>query len=246
MKQSPYAGLIFGASSVLFGVIALMWHDADTWQQLFILWSIPIGRVVAELLAAGLIVGGTALVFPRTARFPSILLCMVYGAFSAISVPGIIAAPAVYQQYGSFFEQFCLLCGGVAAYAATEANARLSARLAQIARFGLALSAVSFALDQAFYIRATAALVPTWIPPSQNFWAVVTTIAFALAAVAMFINFQARLAMRLMSFMLALFGVLVWIPRLVAHPQAHGVWSEFALTFLITGAAWLVASSASE
>jgi hypothetical protein len=44
-----------------------------------------------------------------------------------------------------------------------------------------------------------------------------------------------------MTLMLALFGVLVWIPRLIAHPEAHLNWSEFALTFLITGAAWMVA-----
>ena len=47
--------------------------------------------------------------------------------------------------------------------------------------------------------------------------------------------------MRLMTLMLALFGVLVWIPRLIAHPEAHGNWSEFGLTLLITGAAWMVA-----
>ena len=58
---------------------------------------------------------------------------------------------------------------------------------------------------------------------------------------AILINRQARLAMRLMALMLALFGVLVWIPRLIAHPEAHLNWSEFGLTLLITGAVWVVA-----
>jgi hypothetical protein len=57
----------------------------------------------------------------------------------------------------------------------------------------------------------------------------------------MLLNRQARLAIRLMTLMLALFGVSVWVPRLIAHPEAHGNWSEFALTCLITGAAWVVA-----
>jgi hypothetical protein len=73
------------------------------------------------------------------------------------------------------------------------------------------------------------------------FWAILTTIAFGLAAIAILIHRQARLAIRLMTLMLALFGVLVWIPLLIAHPEAHLNWSEFALTFLITGAAWVVA-----
>jgi hypothetical protein len=68
-----------------------------------------------------------------------------------------------------------------------------------------------------------------------------TTIAFALAAIAILVNRQARLAIRLMTLMLALFGMLVWISRLIAHPEAHLNWSEFALTFLIIGAGWTVA-----
>jgi hypothetical protein len=40
------------------------------------------------------------------------------------------------------------------------------------------------------------------------FWAILTTIAFALAALAMLINRQAKLATRLMTFMLGLFAVL--------------------------------------
>ena len=74
------------------------------------------------------------------------------------------------------------------------------------------------------------------------FWAILTTVAFALAAIAILTNQRARLATRLMTLMLALFGVLVWIPRLLTHPALHLNWSEFALTFLITGAAWMVAA----
>ena len=44
-----------------------------------------------------------------------------------------------------------------------------------------------------------------------------------------------------MTLMLELFAVLVWIPRLIAHPEAHLNWSEFALTVLIAGASWMVA-----
>lgn len=76
------------------------------------------------------------------------------------------------------------------------------------------------------------------------FWAILTTIAFALAAIAILVNRQAQLATRLMALMLALFGVLVWVPFLIAHPKAHLNWSEFALTFLIAGAVLVVADYA--
>jgi hypothetical protein len=241
MKTALYGRMLFGASAVLFGVIALMWHDAETWQTLRRIWTLPFGTSIGQFLMIAQIAGGIGLVYPRTARLASIVLGVVYVLFSLACIPGIIARPTIFGQYDSFFEQFCLLCGAIAVYAATEANAARSATLGRVARLGLGLCAVSFTLAQAIYLRETAELVPKWIPPNQMFWAILTTVAFALAAIAILINRQARLAIRLMTLMIALFGVLVWIPLLIAHPEAHLSWSEFALTFLIAGAAWTVA-----
>ncbi|HEV3040424.1 MAG TPA: hypothetical protein VHA33_21860 [Candidatus Angelobacter sp.] len=241
MKTALYGRIIFGASAVLFGVIALMWHDSDTWQTLRQIWSLPFGAIIGGCLMTAQIAGGIGIQYPRTVRLASVVLGVVYLLFSLACIPGIIAAPAIYAQYGSFFEQFSLLCGAIALHAATEANATRAVVFGRLARLGLGVCAASFTLSQIFYLRVTADLVPKWIPPNQMFWAILTTIAFALAAIAILINRQARLAMRLMTLMLALFGVVVWIPRLIAHPEAHLNWSEFCLTSLITGAAWMVA-----
>jgi uncharacterized membrane protein YphA (DoxX/SURF4 family) len=241
MKTALYGRIVFGASAVLFGVIALMWHDPDTWQSLSSLWKLPAGNIVGGALMIAQIAGGILLVFPRGARPASIVLIVVYTLFSLACIPGIVAAPRVFGQYDGFFEQFSLLCGVVAVYAATSASAAQAATLGRVARLGFGLSAISFTLAQIVYLRVTADLVPTWIPPNQMFWAILTTVAFALASVAILISVRARLALRLLTLMLALFGLLVWVPRLIAHPEAHSNWSEFALTFLITGAAWLVA-----
>lgn len=242
---SVRARMVFGASAVLFGVIALMWHDAETWQTLKRLWSLPFGTITGACLMVAQIAGGIGILFQRTARSASIVLGVVYLIFSLACIPGIFAAPDVYAAYGSFFEQFSLLCGAVAVYPATEPNRAQAAALVRLARLGLGLCAISFTLGQIFYLRFTATLVPTWLLPSQRFWAILTTIAFALAAIAILINRQARLALRLMALMTGLFGVLVWIPLLIAHPETHLNWSEFALTFLIAGAAWTVGEQTS-
>jgi hypothetical protein len=241
MKTALYGRIVFGASAVLFGVIALMWYDSDTWQALRQIWSLPFGTIIGGCLMILQIAGGIGMQFPGTARLASIVLGIVYSLFSLACVPGIIAAPAIYAQYGSFFEQFSLLCGAIALYAATESNAAKAAAFGRAARLGLGVCAISFTLSQILYLPVTSELVPKWIPPNQTFWAILTTIAFALAAISILINRQARLAIRLMTLMLALFGVLVWVPRLIAHPKAHFNWSEFGLTFLITGAFWMVA-----
>ena len=241
MKTALYGRLVFGASAVLFGVIALLWYDSDTWQTLRQIWSLPFGTIIGGCLMIAQIAGGMGMQYPRTARLASIVLAIVYLLFSLACVPGILAAPTVYVHYGSFFEQFCLLCGAIALYAATEGNATRAVAFGRVARRGLGICTISFTLSQILYLSETADLVPKWIPPSQTFWAILTTITFALAAISILINRQARLAIRLMTLMLALFGVLVWVPRLIAHPEAHLNWSEFGLTFLITGAVWMVA-----
>ena len=243
MKTALYGRIVFGASAVLFGVIALMWHDSDTWQSLSQIWSLPFGTIVGGYLMIAQIACGIGMQYPRTAHLASVVVGVVYLLFSLACIPGIIAAPTIYAQYGSFFEQFSLLCGAIALYAATEANEARATAFGRVARLGLGLCAISFTVSQMVYFRVTADLVPKWIPPNQMFWAILTTIAFALAAIAILINRQARLALRLMTLMLAFFGVLVWIPRLIAHPENHSNWSEFSLNFLITGAVWMVADS---
>ena len=242
MKTALYGRMVFGAAAVLFGVIALMWHDAATWQNLQHIWSLPFGTIIGGFLMTAQIAGGIGMQFPRTWRLASVVLCFVYLCFSLACIPDIIAASNIYERYGgSFFLFLSLLCGAIALYAATEANAARAALFGRLARLGLGVCAISFTLGQALLLRDTAHLVPKWIPPNQMFWAILTTVAFGLAAVAILINRQARLAMRLMTLMLALFGVMVWIPHMIAHPKAHFNWSECALTFLITGAAWMVA-----
>ena len=239
--KSLYGRIVFGASAVLFGVIALMWYDSDTWQTLSQIWTLPFGTTVGGCLMMVQIGGGIGMQYPRTTRLASIVLGIVYLLFSLACIPGIVAAPAIYAHYGSFFEQFCSLCGAIALYAATEANAARAVVFGRVARLGLGVCAISFMLSQILYFSVTADLVPKWIPPNQTFWAILTTIAFALAAISILSNRRARLALRLMTLMLALLGVLVWVPRLIAHPEAHLNWSEFGLTFLVTGAVWMAA-----
>jgi hypothetical protein len=237
MKMARYGRIAFGAAAALFGVIALMWRDSETWQALQQIRSTPFGAVIGDGIMIAQIAGGIGMLYARTARWASIVLGVAYFLFSFACIPGIIASPT---NFDSFFEQFAALCGAIAAYAATGHNRARAAAFGRFARLGLGVCAISFTVTQIVYFRPTVSMVPRWIPPNQMFWGIATTVAFALAAVAILIHRKARLAMRLMTLMVALFGVLVWIPRLIAHPEAHLSWSEFALTLLITGAAWVV------
>jgi hypothetical protein len=78
------------------------------------------------------------------------------------------------------------------------------------------------------------------------FWAIATTVAFGLAAVALLTNCKALLATRLLTLMVVLLALLVWIPLVVSDPHSHVNWSELAESFAIAGAAWILAELLGE
>ncbi len=224
MLRESSARIAFAASTVLFGVIAILWHDVETWQSLYGILRLPFGAIVGDVLMVALLASAVVLAAPGGARMGSISLGVLYAIFTLACIPAIVSAPRAFDAYDGFFEQVAILCGATAVLAPSAA------------RIGLGLSALSFAAAQIVYFGITAAMVPAWIPFGPTFWAVLTTAAFGLAAIALIFNLRARLAAALTASMVAAFGVLVWIPALASHPGAHGNWSEFALTCLIASA----------
>lgn len=241
MRSMSCGRAVFGASGVFFGVIALLWHDPATWQNLDHIWSLPLGAHLGNGIMAAQIAGGFGIMHPRAARPASVVLCLVYLCFSLACVPDLIAAANLYDKFGgSFFLFLSLFFGAMAVSASEERQQNRAVLLSRAARLGLGVCAASFALGQGLLLRQTARAVPKWIPPGQMFWAIVTTAAFVLAAGAMLSNRHARLAIRTMTLMVGLFGSLVWAPLLIVHPKEHFLWSELAETLLVTGAAWSI------
>jgi hypothetical protein len=222
---------VFGVAALASGLITLAWHDYNGSHPL---------RYIVYAAAAALILGGAVIQFRPSAKTGAAVLGAAYLVFTLLCVPGIVAAPRIYNSWGNFFEQFSLLTGAAIVYARWS-SAWSQETLNRIGRILVGLCAASFSLEQAIYLHATAPLVPKWIPPSQMFWAVTTTILFALAAVALVANRMALLAARLLTAMVVSFGLLVWVPLVISDPHSHTNWSEFAETFAIAGAAWILA-----
>jgi len=223
-----------------FGLITLVWPDYKNWLQLRSILNPTDGPVFVYAVAAAQIAGGVAMQFRRTAKAGAVVLGAVYLVFALSFVPRIVAAPRVYDRWGNFFEQFSLATGAAIVYAGSS-SARAPKTVKWIGRNLFGICVASFTLEQAFYLGNTASLVPKWLPPSPMFWAVATTVAFALAAMALLTNRKALLATRLLTLMLVIFGLLVWVPLLVANPHSHTNWSETAETFAIAGVAWILA-----
>src|ERR1700736_2264341 len=135
---------VFGVAALAFGLITVAWHDNNDGHLL---------RYIVYAAAAALIFGGAAMQFRRTAKAGAALLGAAYLVLALLCVPGIVAAPQIYNSWGNFFEQFSLVTGAAIVYA------RLSSpwsreTLNRIGRILLGICAASFTLEQAIYLGA--------------------------------------------------------------------------------------------
>jgi len=232
--------LLYALGAIGFGICALVWHDISNWAQLKSLAEGP-RETAIYVVAAIEILGGIAILWPKTVRAGTAAVGAVYFIFALLGVPSIIAHPLVYNGYGNFFEQFSLASGAMILYGTAASGSVRRTGLALIGYYGFGVCLISFALEQYFYLSATASLVPKWIPPGQMFWAIATTIAFALAGIALLTGFMARLAAVLATAMLLGFGLLVWLPAILSDPHSFTNWSEGVETLAVAATAWIVA-----
>ena len=233
---------VYGLAAIAFGIIGLVWHEFNTWQQVQTLGNIPHTEVFVSIVAAFEIVGGIAVQWKKTAKPGAAILFIIYLSFALLWVPSIIKTPFVYDGWGNFFEQFSLVSGALILYSSVgRGNLLAIARITRVGIIFFGICLISFTLEQALYLSPTAAFVPKWIPFGQMFWAVATTIAFALAAISFFTGRLALLTARLVTVMIICFGVFIWLPILISDPGKMFNWAGNAENLAICGAAWIVA-----
>ena len=241
--QKLYLGRhVYGIAAIGFGIISFTWRDlAGPWQQAQLFGNASHHETFVYFVAAIELLGGLAIQWRRTARAGAILLATIFSIFALLWIPRAISAPRVYDGYGIFFEQLSIVSGGLIVCALFSENPKRTAWLARLGYYFFATCVISFMLVHLFSFSGVVSFTPKWIPPSQKFWAVVTTLAFPLAAIALFTRRAALLASRLLTAMIVGFGLLVWLPRLFADPHQLFNWGGNAQNLAIAGAGWIVA-----
>jgi uncharacterized membrane protein YphA (DoxX/SURF4 family) len=228
---------VYGLAAVLLGAVVLAWHEfSSTWQP--VPDALPQRVLLAYAAGATLVVAGLALVARRWERPAALTVAALSLVFAAGWAGRIVGQPTLFAVWLGFAEQMAVVVGGLAVVVSRDGRAGPTAHVLRVA-FGLCL--LAFGTAHLLYVKETADFVPAWIPPGQRFWALATGIADLAAGIALLAGPLALLAARLATAMFIGFGLLVWLPRLIAAPTDQMTWFGNAVNLSIAAAAWAMA-----
>jgi uncharacterized membrane protein YphA (DoxX/SURF4 family) len=111
----------------------------------------------------------------------------------------------------------------------------------RIARVLYGLGMIPFGLAHFAYLKDTVVLIPNW--PAPTAWAYFTGGAFVAAGLAMVVGVVPRLAAALSTLQMALFLLIIWVPRVLSGNVSPFQWGEFVTNIALVAAAWVVTDS---
>jgi uncharacterized membrane protein len=248
-RSSQAPSILFATGIIGLGVLALVFGDfAEIGQT--VPASVP-GRT-GFVYASGIIMvlGGVGLLWSRTiALSVRILLPFLIIGF-LVQAPTLVMPPFVEVNWESIGE-VATMVGGIWVLFATRSGLGEGSRFAfatgdkglRIARIFFGAALLPIGISHFAYLQNTVSLVPAWLP-FRTGWAYLGGAGHFAAGLGVLFSVVPRLAAAMEAGMLAIFTLLVWIPRIVATPAGgRGLWTEFVVSCTVTGAAWLVASS---
>jgi uncharacterized membrane protein YphA (DoxX/SURF4 family) len=238
------AARVYGLAAIAVGLVGLVWGDfLAVWQP--VPKDLPGRTALAYAVALALLLAGAAVQWRRTAALGALILTALYSlGVILLHLPRVIAHPSIFVTWSGAAEQLALVAGGMVAYACcAQMNAPLAERLLKTGSLLFGVCLILFCLAHVAYPKETAAAVPAWLPPGQQFWAYATAAAHLAAGIAILSGLAARAAAMLLTAMFIVFGILVHAPTIFIDPHAHINWAANAMNFALIGAAWVVASS---
>ena len=231
-----------GAMGVSKGDFVPVWQPVPRW--------VPAREALAYLCAAISLASGLGLLWQRTAAvasrviFASLALWLV-----ALRLPNLFFQTPLVLVAWTFGSTAVMVAAAWVLYVwfAGDSDRHTLGPLAgdpglRIARALYGVSLIPFGLAHFMYLDATTVLMPQWLPWHQA-WAYLTGAAFIAAGLAVTVGVWARWAAALSTLQLGLFGLIVWVPRVLSGAVNDFQWGEFVVTCALTAGAWVVTDS---
>jgi uncharacterized membrane protein len=230
-----------GALALIYGDFALVWQPVARW--------IPGRTGLAYTAGLIMLLGGIGLLFRATAAVSARILFPYLIVWALLKVPALVVAPQTEGVWLGVGELAVLLAGGwvlfvrlaglreesIFTFATGENGIR-------IARILFAVSLIPIGLSHLVYTKATAELVPAWLPLRTG-WAYLTGVGQMACGTGVLCSIYPRVAATTEAGMLSLFTLLVWIPAILEAPRTRLPWTAFFISWAITSGAWLVANN---
>jgi uncharacterized membrane protein len=224
------------------GDFAQIWQPVPKW--------VP-GRTALVYLSALISLGsGIGLLFRRSATLASrVLFVALLVWLLVLRLPNLFYQTPLVLVAWSCGATAVMVAGAWVLYgwfAGERERSRLGLltdeRGLHIARVLYGLSLIPFGLAHFMYVDATAPLIPNWLPWHEAL-AYFTGAAFIAAGLAVCVGVLGPLAAALSALQMGLFGLIVWVPRVLAGTVNDFQRGEFITTCALTAGAWVVADS---
>jgi uncharacterized membrane protein len=253
MRKIGFGDALFAGSVAGVAVLSLVYGN-------FVPLLSPIPGPKALTLALGLVLLATSigLLFERTLAASAITIALYATALALARTSPIFQAPQSIGSWYGFCEAVSMLVGVWTLYAlyrrrhyAGMAAPLTSDSALRVARGLFGAACLVYGIAHFAYAAYSLPFVPMWLPARVPLL-YATGIFHAAAGAGLLLGIMPRLAARLEATMIFLFGVLVWLPSFFANPtpkwagNLQNQWSETIVTFLLAGAACLIAESLSS
>jgi uncharacterized membrane protein YphA (DoxX/SURF4 family) len=204
--------------------------------------------------AVVLLAASAGLCFSRTALHSVLTIGAYRAVWGVTGIPPILSNPLSIGAWYGVCESLTTIVGAWILYAMLRWKSRGSEMpiagecAVGAARVLFGLTCVFYGWSHFTYADYTASMVPAWLPDGLGF-AYFTGLGHIAAGIGIMVGILPRLAATLEAIMMSLFGLLVWVPSLVAQPRPKWAgtppnqWSELVVTLLLAASAWIVADS---
>ena len=230
-----------GILALIYGDFAMVWQPVAPW--------VPGRTVLAYASGIIMLLGGIGLLVRPTAAWSVRILFPYLFVWMCLKLPALFVAPGMEAVWLGFGELAVLFAGGWVLFArmselpgGSPLAAITSQKSRRIAQLFFAVWLIPIGLSHIVYVKATADLVPAWLPYREG-WAYLTGAGHIAAGLGVLFSVVPRVAAMAEAGMIGVFTILVWIHAIVAAPKTRLPWTAFFISWAIASAAWAVAQT---